>query len=45
MRTPAHTVAEEIQGAIEKIEELPEEVAAWFKAKFVELASHIKALL
>lgn len=45
VKTPAHNVADEIQAAIEKIEELPEEVAAWFKSKFVELASHIKALL
>ena len=45
VKTPAHTVAAEIQAELEKIEELPEEVAAWFKAKFVELSSHIKALL
>lgn len=45
VKTPAHRVAEEIQAAIKKLEELPPEVAAWFEAKFTLLASHIKALL
>jgi hypothetical protein len=45
VKTPAHTVADEIQAEIQKLEQLPAEVAAWFESKFVELASHIKALL
>jgi hypothetical protein len=45
VKTPAHSVAEEIKAEIQKLEQLPAEVAAWFESKFVELASHIKALL
>lgn len=45
VKTPAHNVAAEIQEAIQKIEQLPAEVAAWFEAKFSELSTHIKALL
>jgi hypothetical protein len=45
VKTPAHSVADEIQEQIKNLEQLPAEVAAWFESKFVELAGHIKALL
>ncbi len=45
VKTPAHSVAEEIHDAVKAIEAVPAEVLAWFETKFGELKAHIKALL